>query len=246
MRLTPIASATSSTARRRMNAPRSSSSRIARCLSSRDSVGSSSAELGLDRVDQAVERTVQRRQPDRADLLPSQISGTSLASRRRRDERRADRVDHRRTASISGWMRRVHGSRSTWTFTWVAPLASARRDALVSGPASRRRRRTTTRTGRSRRRRRAPARPRPPPARGARLTFDERLDRELDPDHADRLGRPGASCARAAATRLSARRPAARPAITRAGPGHLRPRPSRGAAPRSGRRSPAPPSRRPR
>ena len=39
IRLTPIASATSSTARRRVNAPRSSSSRMARCFSSRASVG---------------------------------------------------------------------------------------------------------------------------------------------------------------------------------------------------------------
>ena len=131
MRLTPIASATCSTARRNVNAPRSSSRRTARCLSSRSRSGSRPPSSASTTVDQAVERTVQRRHPhDGEDLtVPDEgyVAGLAVLGR---DDRRADRIHDRLDGDEQGVGHHA-GSRSvsltTCMETCVAPLAKAAR-----------------------------------------------------------------------------------------------------------------------
>ena len=152
IRLTPIASATSSTARRRMNAPRSSSSRMARCLSSRDSVRQRRAELALDGLDQPVERTVQRRAcARRRPPRPPTCSGRSPGSRsgsghQLRAERLDDRLARRgpaggagsgvTTAPLAVAAAAGRRRRAACSVTCVAPLANAAaRTAPATSPA---------------------------------------------------------------------------------------------------------------
>ena len=127
IRLTPIASDTSSTARRSVNAPRSSSNRIARCFSSRAEHRQSGTELALDTLDEPVERAVQRRHADdgHLDALPlqRQVAGLALLERHELCAERFDDRLHREHQRMTG---QLHGStRSADSEMCVAPCANA-------------------------------------------------------------------------------------------------------------------------